>query len=530
MSKFIAFVIMLLTSYCAYGEGYQAPMETMVVNNNLLGGGICWDPPALGNKFSTRYAEIPLSQPVNAFYAVTSSNIDKVITVESKNIIGGVRPRKYLAILKSDPRFAALQAFILKYNYTTAQYEVLGDVNGLTQYNTIAPASANLTNIAQTYNNYFITQNSSIDVSSGEIVNISAVTKSNFWGLSNLFSTSQYQSLLTPESFKMYTNASVYDGFPDYLENMVIAFRVQEWCAANSGKPPSQTGCYGGTHMGLDNANKHHLMGIFLYPLGTIADCPNSNPAYSTVCKRRNGSGIIASVGSDNKDLGQVLVPFTYFGNSIMVGQYTSGSSGKLSFKLADDINTLKSKMITGFNPDISQWSSYTNYDTSFKNNAVWNYLVFGTYFLKIEVGGMTNIDKLEDVTSGIKLQYTIASGDPYNSSTLWSDVPINGVISPGKNGNLYFRTIYTGTENVGDLHNVTTRAFYTVYTGGTLISSALYDVFLNTSGNSNSLAANFKKTLEKMYITIIAKISNIVKASLTLYILLYGAISYWVW
>jgi len=437
------------------------------------------------------------------------------------------QPRRYLVLYRIDPRFSVPQVFIKTYNYTTAQFEVPGFPGFSTANNGIIPPDKNLDALSFTnmtnYVNYFnyANGNPKIQVNAGDVVNISLVNKGNFFTpststlpstLNNILAQELDSSIFAPSALYTESNLGNFD-------NTIIYSSAEQVCNIIDASRTSV--CTGtGSATKYNNLGNNALVGkpmiasVLQNFISMINTCPaNSNLNTSPTCYYNQGRGMVITVGGQIiKTSDQSFVSNGNTQNSFIYYQAISGGALDFSSNWQTTGMFSGSTLMSEWSKNFLDYSSFTN----FINTSTWsaNFLYFGRYAMIVEIGnGATTISPGDQ--QNIALEYLITpSGTLPSSSTSGTLVDSNFSIDAPQSGYLWLRAVNTNTNIQGAIS-----VNYANYTGSTWFSNIVYN------GAIKPITDQFRTYSQTFYLKLIANsaVQNIAKASLTLYVTIFG-------
>lgn len=411
--------------------------------------------------------------------------------------------RKYMVMYRIDPRFSRPQTFILQYNYLTGSYDSDFHTyqNGLLAgYQlTPAPTGANFTNMVQNYSNYFNFQGRTpIEVSTGDVVNISLATMNDFIDKSPLITGE-----LDPVGgglMSIFTST----GLPD---NKIMYLDAVSWCMGGNAGDSSpyicgNTGLPGNSNSYFYNTTNQYIMRavgkVDLNPnrASSLPICPTGAQGPNFQTPQYTGSpstaysyspclydmGRTMAITDNNKIIKPVYTPFTHSaiqGSSFF--NYVAVENGNLDF--ADPNATIPiDSMYYIFYQHMSDWGAkYGTSTTGISNFLISNnntngnsrILYAGRYIMNIiigngNIGGFSQQDE-------IGVEYQVIPNGPQNkpgtASGTGTSVSQDYAANTPSAGILWLRVINPNTEVTG-----TITVGFSYYTGTTFLSDVIYN------------------------------------------------------
>lgn len=449
----------------------------------------------------------------------TGNNVEKGKSIKFSWVTTGItpQPRKYLVLYRIDPRFDKPQIFIKTYNYQTKQYEA-GDFPAFTSN----PEDKDLGAIAfpkmQDYINYinFAGGRKKIRVEIGDVINLKFISPSSF------FSAATKNNVLTQElglnnilaASALYTNPTISGGdnrilygTADKICNILDPTRNNSFCEG-SGVNTRYIGNNSMTLVGqaFTSSGAKSLMDqitVCSYPI-------NNNSAacyyqYGTDMAIKINSQIVKPAGTPLIEISGYMFPFLYYKSTI---------GGDLDFTTDLPISGMfdqSSKM-----SDWLQFSDFNSFST-YINSVKWGakFIHFGSYQFQIEIGNGDNTVSNVDLNN-IKVEYLIApSGTTPDSSTSGRAIDQDFSTDAYQDGYLWLRVTNTNSY----LPQGSIIVDYANYTGTTWFSDIIYN------GAVKPITDQFKTFTENFYRKLLknSAIQNIAKASLTLYVVIFG-------
>ncbi|MFY9589820.1 type IV secretion system protein [Rickettsia endosymbiont of Halotydeus destructor] len=431
------------------------------------------------------------------------------------------KPRRYLVLYRIDPRFNSPQIFIKTYNYTTNKFEVPGFVGFNTAPNGNIPADKDLAALAFTkmpdYIKYFNFANGNlkIPVNIGDVVNISLVNKSNFFTnntkdniLIKELDTNQLaaSALYTESNLGNYDNRIIYSSAAPICD--LIDPERKSFCTGSAKATKYKTT----DNMAL--VGKPMAIGAVQNLMGSLKSCPsNSDINTSPTCYYDQGRGMEIKIGGTTiKARDANFVNSSNTQNSFIYYKATSG--GNLDFVTDWTPSGMFSSSILMSNW-VSKFPDFTNFTTNI-NTTDWSasFLYFGRYAMIVEIGNGDSPVSIVD-QSNIKVEYIIApSGTLPDASTSGTQVDQDFSVDAYQDGYLWLRVIDT-TNNIQGAISVD----YANYTGTTWFSDIVYNKAIKP------ITDQFRELTETFYRKLIGNsaVQNIAKASLTLYVVIFG-------
>ncbi|MCZ6886602.1 MAG: type IV secretion system protein [Rickettsia endosymbiont of Ixodes persulcatus] len=437
-------------------------------------------------------------------------------------------PRKYLVLYRIDPRFSTPQVFIKTYNYTKLQFEVLGFPRFVTENNGAIPPDKDLDALSFTkmsdYVKYFnySNGNSRIQVNAGDVVNISLVSKDNFFSTNTPKLPNTVDNILTQEldssvfaASALYTQSNLGN-----FDNRIVYSSAEQVCNMIDA---SRTSVCSGTgtatkYKNTDNGvivGKPMITGAVQNFMGLINSCPaNAGIDTSPACYYDQGRGMIIKVGGQViKGRDQRFVNSGSTQSSFIYYQATSG--GTMDFTSDWSSTGMFSNSVL-----MSDWSR--NYSGDYnrfvndinKNDWSANFLYFGRYAMIVEIGNGTNSISPGD-QQNIKLEYLITPDDALpDSSVRGTPVDYNVATDAPQDGYLWLRVVKPNS-NIQGVVSIN----YVNYTGTTWFSDIVYN------GAIKPITDQFRTFSQNFYIKLVknSAVQNIAKAALTLYVTIFG-------
>ena len=437
-------------------------------------------------------------------------------------------PRKYLVLYRIDPRFSTPQVFIKTYNYTKLQFEALGFPRFVTENNGAIPPDKDLDALSFTkmsdsvkYFNYS-NGHSRIQVNAGDVVNISLVSKDNFFSPNTPKLPNTVDNILTQEldssvfaASALYTQSNLGN-----FDNRIIYLSAEQVCNMIDA---SRTSVCRGTgtatkYKNTDNGvivGKPMRTGAVEHFMGLINSCPaNAGIDTSPACYYDQGRGMIIKVGRQViKGRDQRFVNSDSTNSSFIYYQATSGGT-------MDFTSDWSSTGMFGNSVLMSEWSR--NYSGDYnrfvndinKNDWSANFLYFGRYVMIVEIGNGTNSISPDD-HQNIKLEYLITpNGTLPDSSVRGMPVDYNFATDALQDGYLWLRVV-NPNSNIQGVVSVN----YANYTGTTWFSDIVYH------GAIKPITDQFRTFSQNFYIKLVknSAVQNIAKAALTLYVTIFS-------
>ena len=514
-------LLLLFLAYPARGDDAFAWMSTSISGLKSLFG--CLEVP----KFTSfQEGKIGISLSTAGTWQSTGNNVEKgkLLKINWSTVGITPKPKKYLVLYRIDPRFSILQVFIKTYNYANSQFEAQGFPTTVNKDGNIPP-DKNLDALSFTkmsdYVNYFnyANGNSRIPVNVGDVVNISLVSKDNFFSPSTPTIPNTLNNILTKEldssifaASALYTESNLGN-----FENRIIYSSAEQVC--NIIDSSRKTVCSGtGSSTKYKNPTNMQLVGkpmsadLLQNFISSISSCPaNSNLNTNPACYYDQGRGMIIKVGGQViKDRDESFV--NNGSNSFIYYQATSGGTIDFSSNWQTTDMFDYSFLMSDWNRTFSDYSSFAN----FINDKDWsaNFLYFGRYTMIIEIGNGANSVSLSD-QQNIHLEYLITSdGTLPSSSTSGTQVDYDFSGDAPQDGYLWLRVV-APNNNIQGVVSVN----FANYTGTTWFSDIVY------KGAIKPITDEFRGFSENFYFKLIknSAVQNIAKASLTLYVTIFG-------
>ncbi|ADE29615.1 TrbL/VirB6 family protein [Rickettsia prowazekii] len=460
----------------------------------------------------------------------TGHTVEKGKLLKINWSIAGVttEPRKYLVLYRIDPRFSTPQVFIKTYNYSKLQFEALGFPRFVTNSNSSIPGAIppdkdldalSFTKMSDSIKYFNYSKNNvKIEVKAGDVVNISLVGKDNFFTsntLDNILTEELDSSIFAPSALYTQSNLGNFD-------NRIIYASAKEVCdiidaARDPDKPSGCSGTGAATKYKSINSNealvgKPMMIGAIHNFMGLINSCPehsgiNTRPA----CYYDQGRGMIIKVG------GQVIKErdqsFVKSGRNSFI-YYQATRDGIMNFTSDWQVSNMFNNSVL-----MSDWiRRFLNYPSfiDYINQNDWsaNFLYFGRYSMIVEIGNGANSISA-DVQQNISLEYLITyDGTLPDPSIRGTPVDYNFAADAPKDGYLWLRVV-NPNSNIQGVVSVN----YANYTGTTWFSDIVYN------GAIKPITDQFRTFSKNFYIKLIknSAVQNIVKAALTLYVIIFG-------
>ncbi|WP_347939387.1 type IV secretion system protein [Rickettsia oklahomensis] len=429
-------------------------------------------------------------------------------------------PRRYLVLYRIDPRFSRPQVFIKTYNYNKLKFEALGFPRFVTENNGAIPPDKDLDALSFTkmsdYIKYFYYSNGKIQVNAGDVVNISLVGKDSFFGsntVDNILTQELDSSVFAASA--LYTQSNLGD-----FDNRIIYSSAEQVC--NIIDPARTSVCSGtGTATKYKNTDNGIIVGKPMMVeavqnfMSLINSCPpNSFLDVSPACYYDQGRGMLILVGKNViKRQDQRFVNSGSTRSSFIYYHATQG--GMMDFTTDWLPYGMFSKIVSmlGWNRIYS--GNYNRFINDInKNDWSANFLYFGRYVMLVEIGnGEKSISSSNQ--QSIKLEYLITPDCVLpDSSVRGTPVEYNFAIDAPQDGYLWLRVV-NPNSNIQGVVSVN----YANYTGTTWFSDIVYN------GAIKPITDQFRTFSQNFYIKLVknSAVQNIAKASLTLYITIFG-------
>ncbi|WP_341787137.1 type IV secretion system protein [Rickettsia endosymbiont of Cantharis rufa] len=457
-------------------------------------------------------------------------------------------PRKYLVLYRIDPRFSTPQVFIKTYNYSKLQFEALGFPRFVTDNNSETPGaippdkdldalSFNKMSDSVKYFNYS-NGNSRIEVKAGDIVNISLVSKDNFFSPNAPVFPSTVDNILAQEldssifaASALYTESNLGN-----FDNRIIYSSAEQVCnlidaSRDPDKPSGCSGAGSATKYKSINSNealvgKPMRVGVVQNFMGLINSCPmGSNLNTSPACYYDQGRGMTIKVGGQViKGRDQSFVNSSSTQSSFIYYQATSG--GTMDFTSDWQTNNMfaESALMSDWSRNFSNYNDFNDFITNKPNpnppppkvpkDWLVNFLYFGRYAMIVEIGNGTNSISPGD-QQNISLEYVITQdGALPDSSVRGTPVDYNFAADASQDGYLWLRVV-NPNSNIQGVVSVN----YANYTGTTWFSDIVYN------GAIKPITDQFRTFSKMFYMNLVknSAVQNIAKAALTLYVTIFG-------
>lgn len=480
---------------------------------------------------SFQEGKVGISLSTAGTWQSTGNNVEKGKLLKINWSTTGLtpEPRKYLVLYRIDPRFNTPQVFIKTYNYDKSQFEVPGFPTTVNSDGKIPP-DKNLDALSFTkmskYIDYFnyANGNSKIQVNIGDIINISLVDKDDFFNpntptipedpldrilmqeLDNsVFAAS---ALYTPSNLGTFENRIIYSS-AEQICNILDAKR--EGICKGSGS---------GTSTRYKNPSNLTLVGkpmssdVLQNFMSLISACPaNAGLNTSPACYYDKGRGMVIKVGGQViKTRDQSFISNDNTQNSFTYYKATNGGAIDFTSEWQPTGMFNSSNLMSDWNRNFSDYNSFANYINSSDWSA--NFLYFGRYAMIVEIGNGSNAVDPGD-QQNIRLEYIITpDGSLPDSSTPGTQVDYDFSGDAPQDGYLWLRVVKPNSNVQG-----TISVNYANYTGSTWFSDIIYN------GAIKPITDQFRTYSQTFYRKLIANsaVQNIAKASLTLYVTIFG-------
>jgi type IV secretion system protein VirB6 len=442
------------------------------------------------------------------------------------------KPRKYMIVYRIDPRFTRPQLFIVKYNYSTRQYESdFHRFNNSVLIHHEARGNSALSSRATASNNYFYFQQgrSPISIYPGDVINIALVNMADFMTLSS--GRSEFISEITPNSADV---ASIFTT-TGLRDNQILYSDSATWCnyiSANPANFTSEARCTTDPATGEElfagpQSSYNRFVGI-MEPVASanilaLQSCPANANGSSTnpPCFYDKGRGM--KIIAANREIKSTFTPFIH---SDLTQKdffyYKSDGEGILDFLTNIPINN----MFLNFPQHMLAWSNNTDFGASAATvgsylasdkgyvDGMSKYLHLGRYVMMVDIGNNNaSFTQRDDIT----LEYQVlppGSPTPSNHSPGISVTSHEYTANASQDGHLWLKVTNPHDEMDGNL-----ALSYAYYTGSTFLSNLLY--------NSVALPImNMMRDTSQMFYSGIATNPQwqlTVRVLLSLYIIIYG-------
>ena len=404
------------------------------------------------------------------------------------------RVRKYAVMYRIDPRFSRPQIFILKYKYPTSVAAETYESDFHTYSGGQIAANQSVVSVGQAFadrlknnNNYFnFVNRSKINISAGDVVNISLVGMNDFINKSPAFKGDLAAAGNNVAS--IYTSTG---GLPD---NKIIYLDAITWCKGGSAGDPnppyicSNSGAPGNTETyTYNNANlKTRIMGIldvnstrFL----STPPCPEGakgknfqTPNYTEgqndytykPCLYDRGRTMPISIGGNI--VKNVYTPFTHSNASGIDFFYYKGGAGVLDF--VDPQNTIPANEMFP-NQLSSNWAWTNSADVISNINTTTKVLYAGRYIMDIVIGNgsVGAFDQQNAIGVQYKIMPNDVKGQPQIAAGNGIDASQTYTANANTTGILWLKANNPNSEVMGNIN-----VAYTHYQGDTFLSDILYD------------------------------------------------------
>lgn len=498
------------------GDSGETPAWTTTPLDSLGGVlGECLEVPQFSS-FNTSFKTLDLSS--SGTWVSTGNRVkgNKLMKFDWSTLGAETTPRKYLIMYRIDPRFNVPQLFIQTYDYNLKKY--VSDFHQfrsgqLLRYYTNPDMTFSQRIID--YNNYFnfLGGRAGIQVSSGDVINITLAQSSDFFTSEGEF-LSEFDSSVSQPTV-VYTVVSGAD-------NKIIYSGGTAWCSAISASSVySSAVCTNNLYKA--NGNLTAILSgkpfepKFIDISSKLSSCAagSNTKDLTDLCFYDKGRGMKIIVGTQTIKATQDPFMHSDFTNRDFF-YYKSTNSGVL--KLTTDWQI--SGMFSNFNQFMNSWATagYTSLDTlmtginSSTIDLSAKYVHFGRYIMTAEIGsGAQNVSASEQ--SAIKVEYIISDTEP---SANTSGIAVDKTFSTNapSDGYLWLRVINPNSNVQG-----TITVNYANYIGNSTFSTVVNNLLITP------LREEFSNLSMLVYTKLAtnATLQRIGKLMLTLYIAIYG-------
>ncbi|PCJ27152.1 MAG: hypothetical protein COA94_04345 [Rickettsiales bacterium] len=519
--QLLLITICLAVHVDAYGSGDGSRYDWMNRDLSDRGWG-CIEPPHFT---STKGKTTTLNLDNKGVWVSSGISVEKDKLLKVNWSAGEVqsRPEKYTVLYRIDPRFAKPQIFIQRYDYKQQKYISNFHKAGLLKYQDSRTLNNNYTKRFADFNKFFNSQ--SITIKKNDVINVTLIGSGEYFSNDSQMRTLGYEN----EPLVIRTNSALTD-------NRMIYSNASPWCMGAIGEDSSQYTdlCLKYPGYYTDSAeNIETLVGGIQNPsfarnLISIGKCPGSaNGRNNTLCYYDNGRGMqFKLAGKTIKNTPEKFVASSSSSKDFFY--YKSDVNGKLEFVTQWDIAGMYNEMYTQNGKPVAknwswqfmtQWPSFGNRSNfnsklvDIRQNLSMNFLHFGRYFMRVEVGNSTASVSEADLNS-INIEYTIMKNGAPGSSAKGTSIGRGFSGNASKTGSLWVRVAGKNDNVTGVLHARTTS-----YTGSTWFSEKIYGKLIKP------LREKFARLTKTMYSKLVTdkNLQNIAMLMMVIYISIYG-------
>lgn len=454
------------------------------------------------------------------------------------------KPRKYLLLVRLDPRFTRPVVYIQKYDYDKAAYisDFHTTLDGrLDDLNTASDSE--IQERARVFDDYVNFRNrSSININRGDVVNINLVTAEKFFASNAGFSNGEMLSK-TQRLLNMYTDIG------DWSDNKFIYSTAERFCDfLTEYAPDTPNYCVTDQHSGdmtyLLPADDYSLWlgSVRKLPLlnnaGAIKECgPGWQDQYNSLsfdgqktnklCKLSEGAGLQISVANSAiKHAEDKMLPLP--DSQLPNLYYNADRSGALDFSSIIPLSELQSSdyninalYFNSINDDFPYINNYILLQNLFTQRASegrgisFQKIAIGRAFYEVVIGrGNTSLSDTQNSNVEIEYQFKEGTGKPGADThgTITSDNTTS--LNSPVNGTLWVRAL-SGSDEVSGALMVNAAS----YSGHGVVADGLYNKVLEP------LLDKFNRVTRLMYISLThdTRLQIIARTCLTLYIVIYA-------